>query len=64
MPWRIRRIVNRCAAQQLVARRNAVAPEFNSYGLVILAINREVCLRQAERITALDFYSAALRKNQ
>jgi hypothetical protein len=47
MRWRIRRIVNRCAAQQLVARRNVIAPEFISYGLVIRAINRKVCLRQA-----------------
>jgi len=35
MRWRIRRIVNGCAAQQLVARRDVIAPEFISYGLVI-----------------------------
>ena len=45
MRWRIRRIVNGCAAQQLVARRDVIAPEFISYGLVIRAINRKICLR-------------------
>ncbi len=35
MCWRIRRIVNGYAAQQLVARQNGIAPEFISYGLVI-----------------------------
>ena len=33
MRWRIRRIVNGCAAQQLVAHRDVIAPEFISYGL-------------------------------
>ena len=33
MRWRIRRIVNGCAAQQLVARRDVIAPEFILYGL-------------------------------
>ncbi len=47
MHWRVRRIVNGCAAQQLVARRDVIAPEFISYGLVIRAINRKVCLRRA-----------------
>jgi len=48
MRWRIRRIVNGCAAQQLVARRDVIAPEFIfSYGLVIRAINRKLCLKQA-----------------
>jgi len=47
MRWRIHRIVNGCAAQQLVARRDVIAPEFISYGLVIRAINRKVCLKQA-----------------
>jgi len=47
MRWRIRRIVNRCAAQQLVARLDVIAPEFISYGPVIRAINRTVCLKQA-----------------
>jgi hypothetical protein len=47
MRWRIRLIVNGCAAQQLVARRDVIAPEFISYGLVIRAINRKVCLKQA-----------------
>jgi hypothetical protein len=46
MRWRIRRIVNGCAAQQLVARRDVIAPEFISYGLVIRAISRKVCLNQ------------------
>ena len=32
MRWRIRRIINGCAAQQLVARRDVIAPEFISYG--------------------------------
>jgi hypothetical protein len=41
MRWRIRRIVNGCAAQQLVARQDVIAPEFISYGLVIRAINRK-----------------------
>jgi hypothetical protein len=30
-----------------VARRDVIAPEFISYGLVIRAINRKVCLKQA-----------------
>jgi len=47
MRWRIRRIVNACAAQQLVAHRDVIATEFISYGLVIRAINRKVCLKQA-----------------
>jgi len=47
MSWGIRRIVNGCAAQQLVARRDVIAPEFISYGLVIRAINRKACRRQA-----------------
>jgi len=34
MRWRIRRIVNGYAAQQLVARRDVIAPESISYGLV------------------------------
>jgi hypothetical protein len=38
MGWRIRRNVNGFAAQQLVARRDVIAPEFISYGLVIRAI--------------------------
>ncbi len=46
MRWRIRRIVNGCAARQLVARRDVIAPEFISYGLVIRAINRKLCLKQ------------------
>jgi len=45
--WGIRRIVNGCAAQQLAARRDVLAPEFISYGLVIRAINRKLCLKQA-----------------
>jgi len=28
MRWRIRQIVNGCAAQQLVALRDVIAPEF------------------------------------
>ena len=47
MRWRIRRIVNGCAAQQLVARRDVITPGFISFGLVIRAINRKVCLKQA-----------------
>ena len=35
MSWDIRRIVNGCARQLLVARRDVIAPEFISYGLVI-----------------------------
>ena len=41
MRWRTRRILNGCAAQQLVARRDGIAPEFISYGLVTRAINRK-----------------------
>jgi len=48
--WRIRRIVNGCAAQQLAARRDVIAPEFISYGLVSRAINRKLCLKQAEQV--------------
>ena len=47
MHWRIRQIVNGCAAQQLVARRDVIAPEFISYGLVIRVINRKLCLKHA-----------------
>jgi hypothetical protein len=47
MSWGIRRIVNGCARQLLVARRDVIAPEFISYGLVIRAINRKVCHRKA-----------------
>jgi hypothetical protein len=47
MRWRIRRIVNGCAEQQLVACRDVIAPEFISYGLVFRAINRKLCLKQA-----------------
>ena len=47
MRWRTQRIVNGCAAQQLVARRDVIAPKFNSDGLVIRAINRKLCLKQA-----------------
>jgi hypothetical protein len=47
MRWGIRRIVNGCARQLLVARRDVIAPEFISYGLVIRAINRKLCLKQA-----------------
>jgi hypothetical protein len=47
MRWRIRRIAHGSAAQQLVVRQGAIAPEFISYGLVIRAINRKVCLKQA-----------------
>jgi hypothetical protein len=52
MRWRIRRIVNDCAAQQLVAHRDVIAPEFISYGLVIRAINRKLCLKKAQFIQA------------
>jgi hypothetical protein len=45
--WRIPPIVNGCAAQQLVAHRDVIAPEFISYGLVLRAINRKVFLKQA-----------------
>lgn len=38
MRWCIRRTVNGCAAQQLVARQGVIAPGFISYGLVIGAI--------------------------
>jgi hypothetical protein len=48
MRWRIRRIVNGCAAHQLVARRDVIAPEFISDGLVIHAINRKVYLKQGQ----------------
>jgi hypothetical protein len=47
MRWRIRRIVNGCAAQQMVARQDVIAPEFISDGLVIRAINRKLYLKQA-----------------
>jgi hypothetical protein len=47
MGWRIRRIVNGRAAQQLVARRDVNAPEFISYGQVIGVINRRVYLKHA-----------------
>ena len=53
MRWRIRRIVNGCAAQQLVARRDVIAPGFISYGPVIHAINRKVYLKPNERINLM-----------
>ena len=56
MPWRIRRIVNCCAAQQLVARQDVIAPEFISYGLVIRAINRKVCLKLLGQLAAANGY--------
>jgi hypothetical protein len=46
MRWRIRWIVNGGAAQQLVARREVIAPEFISDGLVIRVISRRICLKQ------------------
>jgi len=46
MRWRIRRIVNGCAAQQLVACRDVIAPEYIFYGLVIHVINRKVYLKK------------------
>ena len=46
MRWRFRRIVNGSAAQQLVAPRGAITPEFISYGLVNRAINRKLSLEQ------------------
>ena len=49
MRRRIRRIVNGCAAQHLVARREVIATEFIFYGIVIRAINRKVCLKQAKQ---------------
>jgi hypothetical protein len=54
MRWRIGRIVNGCAAQQLVARRDVIAPEFISYGLVIRAINRKLCLKQVYQFIQAD----------
>jgi hypothetical protein len=42
MRWRIRWIVNGYAAQQMVAGRDVIAPEFISYGPVVRAINRKV----------------------
>jgi hypothetical protein len=47
MRWRIGQIVNGCAAQQPVARRDVIAPEFVSYDLVIRAINRRLSLKEA-----------------
>jgi hypothetical protein len=47
MRWRIRRIVNGCVTQHMVARQDLIAPEFIPYGLVIRAINRKACLRPA-----------------
>jgi hypothetical protein len=46
MRWRIRRIVNGCAAQQLAARRDVIAPGFISCCLAIRAINSEVYLNR------------------
>jgi hypothetical protein len=54
MRWRIRRIVNGCAAQQLVARQDVIASEFISYGLVIRAIIRTLCLKQAYQFIQAD----------
>jgi hypothetical protein len=54
MRWRIQQIVNDCAAQQLVTRRDVITPEFISYGLVIRAINRKICLRQTQQFIQAD----------
>jgi len=42
MRWCILRIVNGCAAQQLMVRRDVIAPEFISHGLDLPAERREV----------------------
>lgn len=39
MRWRIRRIVNGCAAQHQLARQDVIAPEFISCGTVILTLH-------------------------
>ena len=57
MRWGTRRIVNGCAAQQRMARRDVIATEFISYGLVIRAISRKVCLKQAEPFIRADAVS-------
>ncbi|HSB43626.1 MAG TPA: hypothetical protein VLD60_01360 [Nitrospira sp.] len=54
MRWRIRRIVNGCAARQLVARRDVIAPEYIFYGLVIHTVNRKVYLKQAQQFIQAD----------
>jgi hypothetical protein len=46
MLWRIRRLDRGCAAQQLVARRDGIAPEFIYHGLVTCVINRKLFLKQ------------------
>jgi hypothetical protein len=38
-------MVNGCVRQLLVARRDVIAPEFISCGIVIRAINRKLCLK-------------------
>ncbi|MEW6365770.1 MAG: BrnT family toxin [Acidobacteriota bacterium] len=45
MNWGIRRIVNGCARQLLVARRDVIAPEFISYRFIAIgAIARGMVL--------------------
>jgi len=40
-----------------MARRDVIATEFISYGLVIRAISRKVCLKQAEPFIRADAVS-------
>ncbi len=54
MRWRIRRTVNGCAAQLLVAHRDVIAPDFISYGLVFRAINSKLCLKQSQLFNQAD----------
>ena len=60
MRWRIRRTVIGRAAKQLVARRDVIAPELISYGAVIRAINRKLCLSRARQIVAAVRQSAVI----
>ena len=54
MRWRVGRMVTGCAAQRLVARQDAIAPDFLPYGVVIRAIDRKVCLNQADTCLNAD----------
>jgi hypothetical protein len=54
MPWHIRRIVHDGVVHRLVARRDEIAPEFISFGPVIHAINRKVCLGRASQYIQAD----------
>jgi hypothetical protein len=47
-------MVNGCGAQRLVACQDVIALDFMPYGVVIRAIDRKVCLKQADTCLSAD----------